>query len=408
MSHFPFTITTHTIPSQHIREYPRATRTQDQNATLTLHVKKYTPVDNPTPQPGDVTIRGAGDRELYEPLWTDLHAHSRSSSSADSGFRIRAIWIADAVNQGSSGVGNKRVLGDDPSWFDTSRDMLHMVNHFRDEMPRPIISVGHSAGAVAQIFLALIHPRLFTTQILIEPFVHNGRDPESSRSIFLRAKQDDMWASRGEALTKSQKLVKGWDPRVRERYAQFAFHEIPAVGWTSCSARKDAGAVRSTTPVSQEVMSYMHGDSGRGGDSSRSPPHDPLAVPDMIGGLSENQVFYRPEPMIVWRLLPHLLPTALFVSGETSALSQGGNQARAAGRTGTGVGGSGGVQYGRVKDEVVAEVGHLVPMEKVGEVTGVVGPWIAREVGRWREEERRVKEGWKKGNSEGEGLGFSD
>ena len=34
------------------------------------------------------------------------------------------------------------------SWMDMSRDMLAMVNHFRSEMPRPIIGLGHSCGAV--------------------------------------------------------------------------------------------------------------------------------------------------------------------------------------------------------------------------------------------------------------------
>jgi predicted alpha/beta-fold hydrolase len=33
------------------------------------------------------------------------------------------------------------------SWFDHSRDLLHLVNHFRDEMLQPIVAVGHSMGA---------------------------------------------------------------------------------------------------------------------------------------------------------------------------------------------------------------------------------------------------------------------
>ena len=32
------------------------------------------------------------------------------------------------------------------SSFDGSRDLLHMINHFRDEMPRPLMGVGHSLG----------------------------------------------------------------------------------------------------------------------------------------------------------------------------------------------------------------------------------------------------------------------
>lgn len=32
------------------------------------------------------------------------------------------------------------------SWFDHPRDLLHLVNVKRAEMPRPIIGVGHSMG----------------------------------------------------------------------------------------------------------------------------------------------------------------------------------------------------------------------------------------------------------------------
>ena len=32
------------------------------------------------------------------------------------------------------------------SWSDHARDMLHMINHFRSEMPRPLIGIGHSMG----------------------------------------------------------------------------------------------------------------------------------------------------------------------------------------------------------------------------------------------------------------------
>lgn len=40
------------------------------------------------------------------------------------------------------------------NWFDHSRDLLHMINHFREEMPRPIIGVGHSMGC-AQLLVVL-------------------------------------------------------------------------------------------------------------------------------------------------------------------------------------------------------------------------------------------------------------
>ena len=49
----------HLVPCQHIRQYSRATA-HKQESVLHLAVKQYTPVDNPNPQPGDVTILAAG------------------------------------------------------------------------------------------------------------------------------------------------------------------------------------------------------------------------------------------------------------------------------------------------------------------------------------------------------------
>ena len=32
------------------------------------------------------------------------------------------------------------------SWSDHARDLLHMINHFRRDMPRPLVGIGHSMG----------------------------------------------------------------------------------------------------------------------------------------------------------------------------------------------------------------------------------------------------------------------
>lgn len=53
-----FRVVEHVLPSQYIREYPAATA-NEQEETLSLAVKQYIPLDNPNPQPGDVTIIGA-------------------------------------------------------------------------------------------------------------------------------------------------------------------------------------------------------------------------------------------------------------------------------------------------------------------------------------------------------------
>lgn len=58
MSSTMFATQTHVLPCQHIREYPGATL-NEQEDVLHLELKQYTPLDNPNPKPGDVTIIGA-------------------------------------------------------------------------------------------------------------------------------------------------------------------------------------------------------------------------------------------------------------------------------------------------------------------------------------------------------------
>jgi hypothetical protein len=54
-SEYPFEIKEHKVEAQHIREYPNATA-HSQEEVLYLSVKQYIPKNNPSPNPGDVTI----------------------------------------------------------------------------------------------------------------------------------------------------------------------------------------------------------------------------------------------------------------------------------------------------------------------------------------------------------------
>jgi hypothetical protein len=58
MSTTLFRVQEHTLPCQHIREYPHATLNAQEDV-LHLAIKQYTPLDNLSPQPGDATILGA-------------------------------------------------------------------------------------------------------------------------------------------------------------------------------------------------------------------------------------------------------------------------------------------------------------------------------------------------------------
>jgi hypothetical protein len=111
MSSDLFRIEEHTIDASHIRGFPRATATT-QEETLKLAIKQYTPLSNTNPKAGDITIiaahANAFPKELYEPLWDELLKRGEKY-----GYGIRGIWIADVVHQGWSSVLNEDKLGND-------------------------------------------------------------------------------------------------------------------------------------------------------------------------------------------------------------------------------------------------------------------------------------------------------
>ncbi|KAJ5308919.1 hypothetical protein PENANT_c013G04900 [Penicillium antarcticum] len=398
-SELPFNVTERIIDGQYIREYPAATVSQD---SLKLAVKKYTPVDNPNPQPGDVTFIGAHGagflKELYEPLWEDLLIQSGKD-----GFRIRAVWIADTANLGASGIHNEEILGNDPSWFDHSRDLMCMINHFRDEMPQPIIGIGHSMGAGQLVLLSLMHPRLFASLILVEPVIakdiFSGYAPQLT---LMSLKQRDTWPSKSAAIQAASKTYKRWDSRVLERWNKHGYRSLPAPAYP----QKYPENSQSDPPVTlknskyQEVLHYLRPNySGKSppeqGDPRNDAAYDPVFYPDIIGPAYATSPFYRSEGPIAWKMVKHVRPPLLYVFGEKSPMSTPEKRAGLLKRTGTGLGGNGGAKRARVKEVVIQGTGHMLPLEMVAETANAVGPWVAQEIDQWQEIQTRMAQKWK-------------
>jgi hypothetical protein len=111
-----FTIKEHIVRAQHSRERVAGTELGHENS-LRVHVKQYIPISSPEPKAGDVTIIGAiadaFPKEMYEPLWEAV-----VKGLGEKGRKVRAIWVADPVNQGESGVLNERILGPDREFLD--------------------------------------------------------------------------------------------------------------------------------------------------------------------------------------------------------------------------------------------------------------------------------------------------
>ncbi|PLB46739.1 putative toxin biosynthesis protein [Aspergillus steynii IBT 23096] len=404
----PFRIVDHVVPCQHIREYPAATA-NEQEDELQLAVKQYIPLDNPNPQPGDVTILAAHangfPKELYEPLWEEIHARSKAH-----GFRIRSIWMADVAHQGQSSVINEDRLGNDPSWFDHPRDLLHLVNLKRKEMPRPIVGIGHSMGGAHLARVSLMHPRLIHTLVLLDPVIQRETtqlDPlEIVRQNVVIAKttqlstyRRDIWPSRKAAADSYQRnpFYQAWDPRVLERWIQSGLRDLPTAIYPGDSEAATANAadtrpVTLTTPLHQEVFTFSR--PNYDGPPGKDVPVNRVTHPDLNTDHFGSFPFYRPEPSRVFSELPHLRPSVLYLFGGKSEMSLPDMIADKMTHTGTGLGGSGGAAVGRVRDILFKQFGHLLAQEAPVECGEAASEWLGKEMQRWREEDEAFRAQW--------------
>ncbi|KAI0169348.1 putative toxin biosynthesis protein [Hypoxylon sp. FL1284] len=416
---FPFHVKEHVVPAQHVREWPRATA-NSQDDVLYLSVKQYVPVDNPDPRPGDVTILAAHangfPKELYEPLWADLHAICSSSSAGkgegedNEGFRIRGIWSADVSNQGYSGTLNERAQGDDPSWDDHARDLLHLTNVFRSEMPRPLVGVGHSFGGAVLTRLSLLHPRLLSTLVLLDPTITAfSSAPVGPGKSVARASafRRESWPDRAAAAASFRRspFYRAWDPRVLDAWIEHGLRPAP----TALVPSDDpAAGATLRTPKHQELFTYFRplwpyvqspsslsdGTSTIEVDKDGAPDFDPADARTATTPTGDASMFpfYRSEGGSVLRQLPAVRPSVLWVFGGDSDLGDAPGRKLKTETCGAGPGGSGGLARGRVAEVVVQGRGHLFPMEVPALCARHAAAWIAPEMARWRAAQRAYED----------------
>ncbi|RAK74182.1 putative toxin biosynthesis protein [Aspergillus fijiensis CBS 313.89] len=406
----PFRVVEHTVECQHIREYPAATA-NEQEDILNLAVKQYIPLDNPNPQPRDVTILAAHangfPKELYEPLWEEIYTRSKAN-----GFRIRSIWMADVAHQGQSSVLNEDLLGNDPSWFDHPRDLLHLLNVKRKEMPRPIVGIGHSMGGAHLTQLSLMHPRLIHTLILLDPVIqrestqldhlemaHHHRET-IAKTTQLSTYRREVWPSRAAAAASFQRspFYQAWDARVLARWIEHGLRDLPTAIHPSDPPKDDADAdnrpVTLKTTLHQEVFTFSR--PNYDGPPGRKVPVDRTTHPDLNPEHLGSWPFYRPEPSRVFAMLPQLRPSVCYVFAGRSDMCLPEMMADKLRATGTGLGGSGGVAAGRVREVYLKDFGHLLAQEAPGQCAEAASEWLGGELERWRAEEAAFRERWHK------------
>ncbi|KAL8673747.1 MAG: hypothetical protein Q9168_001854 [Polycauliona sp. 1 TL-2023] len=220
-----------------------------------------------------------------------------------------------------------------------------MINHFREQMPRPLIGLGHSCGA-CQI-------------------------------------------SRGDVQEKSNFRC---DPRVLKRMVEYGLRSLPTALYpeppTTQTGSQDAPVTLTSTKYQEAWTLMRHNFNSR--DTSGRIHIDRTTHAD-LDPLVASIPFYRPEPRSTWYRLPELRPSVLFLTGGATDMRL--DEIREGIRvTGTGVGGSGGLAEGRVKETTFPARGHLFPMEIVGETAQECAVWLGKEMKRWSNAEMRWNE----------------
>ncbi len=324
-------------------------------------------------------------KECYEPVFGEILARCNSDN-----LNIRDIWIADSAGMGQSSVLNLGNVGNKVSWWDHSRDLLHLINTFHAEMPRPLIGLGHSMGAAQIAYLSTLHPSLFTSLILIEPPVYPEMLPKVSLAQMrgmLRRREEWPDRSAAEKAIRKSPYYGRWDPRVLERYLKHGLREVRFS--QSTNSQQDGSPVRTVAYKELEVAHIMRlNDRGVGLNSGENVTHeDRRYVPDLdIATAIQSTPLYAPWPRQMFFLLPQLRHWVLYTDGDKSPRTTPEITKARLETTGTGQGGSGGKRVGTVKHVLIKGGQHTIPLdEHLGQVAEAAGQFIVDEMKRFQE-----------------------
>lgn len=291
-----------------------------------------------------------------------------------------------------------------------------MVNHFRQHMKRPLVGIGHSMGGNNLVNLSLMHPRLFTTLVLIDPVIQRTPGAGNFSPAQASVKRRDFWPSRQAAAEKlkSSKFYQAWDPRVLDKWIQYGLRDLPtyihpqapATSTPTPALNADPSSatvfpadkpVTLTTTKHQEVLTFIRLNHPTPDNPNPGTEPNYLTHPDADPAHGPISPFYNPYLTSTFLQLPHLRPSVFYIFGDPAAGAYMSEPLLIADRianTGVGVGGSGGAKKGRVCSVSFAGIGHLIPMEVTGRTADAAVEWLGPEIERWRVMEDAERRAW--------------
>ena len=207
----------------------------------------------------------------------------------------------------------------------------------------------------------------------MEPIIQEGHAENAPNVSMSSSFRRDLFPSRtaAEQSFRRNNFYRSWDSRALEKYLQYGLRETP----TALYPDAPNGSVTLTTTKHQEVWSFVR-------SNFISMPDDRqarLLSPD-LSEENSTYLFHRPEMVMTFENLPNVRPNVLWLFGGLSALSFEKAQDEKIARTGTGIGGNGGVRVRSVERVVVEDGGHMLPFEKVEKCAAVLAAWLEKQM----------------------------
>ena len=244
--------------------------------------------------------------------------------------------------------------------------------------------------------LAILHPALFSSLILIEPPIYaNPARTTPFAQAKMMARRRESWPTReeAEAAHTNNPYYQAWDPRALRMQLKHSLYEkrLPDGSQeTRTIMSKHTELALVARPNLQRIGAP---DKGGLAGMSRGERH---LYPDVDPESAWLYPYYGPWGRTAFRFLPYIRPRTLFIDGGTShVLDPSKFHEQRVARCGTGVGGNGGVAAGQVSHIVIQGARHtmVVDREHLPQVSKIVGKRIADETALYFDDRHQERTG---------------
>lgn len=227
-------------------------------------------------------------------------------------------------------------------------------------------------------YLALIHPRLFHSVILIDPVILDAHPPGPNAAMFSSLRRE-RWTSREKANASFRKhpLFQTFEPRILEAFLAYGLKDL------------GDGSVALTTPKAQEAWSFARSNFHPVPNDTtvEARNHERLLSPDFLPFEDASfETFARGDSAHILHMLPHLRPRTLYLFGKNSHINTANQRNKLFVSTGTKRGGNGGAKDGGTEVKVIDKTSHFLCFETPQRTAEEISKWLAKEVRRWTEE----------------------